>query len=71
MERYTGQVETLGAVMSITPDQYKAAIPTCCSYRTYEEHVDGLMLCWGLVLAIEQNIPMDCSGCELAVDPNT
>lgn len=49
----------------ITEAQYAAAIPACCEYQTFEEHRDGLMLCWGLVSAIERGLPMNCDRCEL------
>lgn len=48
---------------------YQAAIPACCEFQTTQEHIDHLMLCWGLVVAIEQGRSMDCSGCDSAVRP--
>lgn len=52
--------------MAITIEQYEAAIPECCEFRSYEEHANMLLLCWGLRAAVEAGIPMDCTGCELA-----
>ncbi len=52
-------------MVDLTPEIYEAAIPKCCTYRTLEEHMNGLMLCWGLTLAIEEDRPMDCTGCPL------
>jgi hypothetical protein len=46
---------------------YAARIPPCCFYRTLEDHINGLGLCWSLVTATEQKAPMDCSGCDLAM----
>jgi hypothetical protein len=43
---------------------YEKSIPTCCRFKTYQEHVDYLWLCWGLCSAIEDNIPMNCGTCE-------
>jgi hypothetical protein len=57
--------------MDVTPEQYEAAIPACCPYRTYVDHMNGLMLCWCLVKALEEGHAMDCSGCDIAVDPST
>lgn len=50
----------------VTEESYAAAIPACCHYQGLQEHIDGLMLCWGLCVAIEEDRPMNCSGCELA-----
>lgn len=49
-----------------TEAEYQAAIPACCEYQTLQEHMDSLMLCWGLAAAIRAGRPMDCSGCDLA-----
>jgi len=49
----------------LTEDNYEAAIPKCCFYQGYEAHAKGLMLCWGLVRAIEEGERMNCSGCDL------
>ena len=51
----------------ISETDYAARIPPCCSYRTLESHINGLGLCWSLVHAVEENRPMDCSRCELAI----
>ncbi len=49
--------------MAITREQYEAAIPKCCAYQTMEAH-EHIMLCWGLVSAIEKSKEMNCSGCS-------
>lgn len=51
---------------SLTPEEYEKAIPECCSLKTYDEHADYLMLCWGLVSAINNNREMNCGICEYA-----
>ena len=51
-----------------TEEQYKSAIPTCCSMQTLQEHMD-IMLCWGLAASIRAGKPMDCTGCDLR-NPN-
>jgi hypothetical protein len=53
----------------VTEKTYAAAIPACCFYQRLQEHIDGLGLCWGLTLAIEEGRTMDCSRCDLAVRP--
>jgi len=52
--------------MSTDSEIYEAAIPDCCQFRTYQEHHDWLMLCWGLLSAIKEQQPMDCGMCEFA-----
>jgi hypothetical protein len=47
-----------------TQEQYEAAIPSCCSLETLEEHM-GIMLCWGLAASLRAGKPMDCGGCYL------
>ena len=49
--------------MAITIEQYEAAIPKCCAYQTIEAH-EHIMLCWGLVSAIEKGKQMNCNGCS-------
>ncbi len=46
--------------------QYESEIPACCRFRTLEEHVNQLALCWGLLNAIHNGKPMDCGMCEFA-----
>lgn len=50
--------------MNLSEEQYAAGIPACCSQRTMESHMH-MMLCWGLVRALENGRTMDCSGCDL------
>jgi hypothetical protein len=45
-----------------TQEQYKAAIPRCCS-ATMQEHLD-MLLCWGLAASLRDGTPMNCSGCD-------
>ena len=49
--------------------EYEARIPACCEYQTLRGHMDGLLLCWGLVAAVEAGRKMDCSRCDLATRP--
>lgn len=53
--------------MKVTRDDYELAIPKCCSYRTIEDHED-IMLCWGLLSAIEKGEIMNCSGCDEVIN---
>lgn len=48
--------------MEATKEVYKYSIPECCRYRTIEEH-ENILLCWGLVVAIENGVTMNCDGC--------
>jgi hypothetical protein len=48
----------------LTEGAYAAGIPRCCSRQTVEEH-KAMLLCWGLVAALEAGKKMDCSGCDL------
>jgi hypothetical protein len=46
---------------------YEAAIPKCCGAgKTWDEHWENLMLCWGLLNCMEENKPTDtlCKDCE-------
>ena len=49
----------------VTEAEYQAAIPKCCFYQTSQEHVESLMLCWGLLSAIKGGYPMNCGNCEM------
>ena len=49
----------------VTQELYAASIPKCCLYQTMEQHVEHLMLCWGLSSSIKNDTPMDCGFCEL------
>ena len=46
----------------VTREQYEAAIPGCCTYQTMEAH-EEIMLCWGLVRALENGEKMNCDNC--------
>ena len=48
--------------MTITREQYEAAIPKCCAYQTIEAH-ESIMLCWGLAAAVERGKQMNCDNC--------
>ena len=46
-------------------EKYQAAIPKCCEFQTLEEHVEILMLCWGLAHQVRTAGPaMNCGICE-------
>jgi hypothetical protein len=56
----------------LTPENYQKQIPAWCKYRTVQEHMDGLLLCWGITLHMEKGEPMTldyCRGCELCREP--
>ena len=40
--------------MKITKKYYEKHIPKCCRLKTYKEHAEQLMLCWGLVRDLEE-----------------
>ena len=50
--------------MKIVKKDYEISIPSCCLYKTWKEHAESMMFCWGLVDAINKNQLMDCSGCQ-------
>ena len=47
---------------SNTEADYAAGIPECCMLNLQEHR--NMLLCWGLVNALENERPMDCSRCE-------
>jgi hypothetical protein len=49
-----------------TEEQYRAAIPKCCSYKTLDEHMN-MLLCWGLAASLRVGKPMNCSPCDLKI----
>lgn len=51
---------------------YEANIPECCSLKTFQEHADELMLCWGITAAIESGTSKknNCGICEYNKDNN-
>lgn len=51
---------------SVTADQYERAIPGRCALRSYQQHADELMLCWGLMAAIQRGVAVTCGCCALA-----
>jgi hypothetical protein len=51
---------------NIAEQKYEAAIPSCCRFKTLDEHRDNLALCWSLLAAINDDTPMDCGMCEFA-----
>lgn len=56
--------------MEISKAAYVAAIPGCCRLRTYEEHAEELMLCWGIISQLKHNSPdTPCGICEFNVEP--
>jgi hypothetical protein len=38
----------------MTKDDYQKAIPTCCIHRTFEEHADNMLFCWGITSGLVQ-----------------
>ena len=54
------------ALIKVTEELYKANIPDCCQFRTFEEHME-IMLCWGLVSSIEQGKTQNCSFCDFRI----
>jgi len=32
----------------MTKEEYESLIPDCCTLRTVEEHMELLLLCWGI-----------------------
>jgi len=59
-------VGNLGGIMSLDVDKYQKAIPDCCVFQTIEEHFKYLLMCWGVLSAIERNEPMLCWECGFA-----
>jgi hypothetical protein len=53
---------------AVTKQQYQEAIPDCCKLRTYEQHKEYLMFCWGLVSSIQQKKPLKCGICEFNME---
>lgn len=51
----------------VTSEEYQAAIPKHCFFQTADEHVEQLMLCWGLLASIEGGYIMNCGNCEMIV----
>lgn len=57
-------------MIDITPLSYQSAIPGCCRLRTYEEHAEELMLCWGLLHQIRSGSEQaTCGMCEYNAEP--
>jgi hypothetical protein len=50
----------------VNSEQYEKAIPACCKFRTMREHYEILMLCWGVLAAIQDGVSMNCGECEFA-----
>lgn len=61
--------KTLAGVVS--PEEYEQSIPTCCALRTFDEHANYLMLCWGLVAAVKEDRLLNCGECEYATRRST
>lgn len=38
----------------MTNDEYKKAIPSCCSHKTVEEHANNMLYCWGITAGFVQ-----------------
>jgi len=55
------------SMAELTEENYAAAIPAWCGYRTIEEHKD-MLLCWSLVGYAERGEKRpysSCKGCDL------
>lgn len=51
-------------------EKYQAAIPDCCKLRTFEEHAEEIMFCWGLALQIRTGgKETNCGICEYNISP--
>lgn len=51
-------------------EKYQAAIPDCCELRTFEQHAEELLFCWGLANQVRENKePIKCGMCEYNTDP--
>jgi hypothetical protein len=50
--------------MTATEQKYIEMIPSCCSRKTMQEHID-MNLCWGLIIAVELEKDVNCNHCEL------
>jgi len=54
----------------VSAEEYQAAIPGCCRLRTFEEHAEVIMLCWGLTSRILSGYPeRSCGMCEYNAEP--
>ena len=55
-----------------TAAEYEAAIPGCCRLRTFDEHAEVLMLCWGITKHIRnggEGTMSPCGICEFNAEP--
>jgi hypothetical protein len=45
--------------------KYELFIPKCCELRTFDDHLDHVLLCWGITAAMEENRDKSsCGNCE-------
>jgi len=56
------QLELAGCV---SEELYEKSIPPECSLPTARLHAQNLMLCYGLMAAINRGERQDCSGCDV------
>lgn len=53
-----------------SPEEYQAAIPGCCRLRTFQEHAEVLMLCWGITSQLQNGTKeTPCGMCEFNAEP--
>lgn len=53
-----------------SPEEYQAAIPGCCRLRTFKEHAEEIMFCWGITVQIESGSKVTpCGMCEYNAEP--
>lgn len=52
----------------ITQEEYQKSIPNCCKLKTYKQHAEELMLCWGLIHSIKVGKIHNCGICEFSLE---
>jgi hypothetical protein len=51
-------------------EKYQAAIPDCCALRTFMEHAEEIMFCWGIAHQIRTGgKKTNCGICEYNTSP--
>jgi len=56
----------------MTKEEYQNAIPIFCPYRTEQEHMDCMLLCWGIAQGFIQKHhdvegPHCCHWCDISI----
>ena len=53
-------------------EEYQKAIPKCCRHKTAEEHLDVMMLCWGITAGfVQEKGESYCKDCSENVNCST